>query len=119
MTAALERKIKRRLLRGNQHVDGVLDLHGMTQAAAHATLVAFVQRLQAQGGQLAIVITGKGRPSSQEGYAGETGVLRRHAPEWLRAPGLRHMVIGFEEASAPHGGAGALYVRIRRRALRV
>lgn len=113
--APLERKIKRRLARGSQHVDGVLDLHGMTQAAAHGALVHFIHRLHAQGGQLAIVITGKGRLSPQDGYASEGGVLRRHTPDWLRAPDLRHMIIGFEEAGAPHGGAGALYVRIRRR----
>jgi DNA-nicking Smr family endonuclease len=116
--APLERKIKRRLARGSQHVDGVLDLHGMTQAAAHGALTHFIHRMHAQGGQLAIVITGKGRMSPQNGYASEGGVLRRHTPDWLRAPDLRHMVIGFEEAAAPHGGAGALYVRIRRRAVR-
>ena len=116
--APLERKVKRRLARGNQHVDGVLDLHGMTQAAAHGALVHFIHRLHADGGQLAIIITGKGRMSPQDGYAQEGGVLRRHTPDWLRAPDLRHMIIGFEEAAAPHGGAGALYVRIRRRTVR-
>jgi DNA-nicking Smr family endonuclease len=35
-------------------------------------------------------------------------------PLWLSAPGLRGVVIGFEEAARNHGGAGALYVRIRR-----
>ena len=113
--APLERKIKRRLARGNQPVDGVLDLHGMTQAAAHGALVGFIHRMHADGGQLAIIITGKGRMSPQDGYTQDGGVLRRHTPDWLRAPALRHMVIGFEEAGAPHGGAGALYVRIRRR----
>ena len=117
--APLERKIKRRLMRGSQHVDGVLDLHGMMQADAHGALIAFIHRLHAQGGQLAIVITGKGRQAPHAGYAGEGGILRRHTPDWLRAPALRHMVIGFEDAGAPLGGAGALYVRIRRRAVRV
>ena len=116
--APLERKIKRRLARGSQRVDGVLDLHGMTQAAAHGALTHFIHRLHAQGGQLAIVITGKGRMPPQDGYAHEGGVLRRHTPDWLRAPDLRHMIIGFEEAGAPHGGAGALYVRIRKRVAR-
>jgi DNA-nicking Smr family endonuclease len=36
-------------------------------------------------------------------------------PIWLAAPDLRPLVIGFEEAGRGHGGAGALYVRIRRR----
>ena len=116
--APLERKIKRRLARGTQHVDGVLDLHGMTQALAHEALHRFIRRLHAQGGQLAVVITGKGRVPRPDEFGG-AGVLRRHVPEWLRAPDMRAMVIGFEEAAAPHGGAGALYVRIRRRPARL
>ena len=56
-----------------------------------------------------IVVTGKGRASS---WMDEPGVLRRLAPHWLRAPDLRAVVLGFEEA-ARHGGAGALYVRLQ------
>ena len=96
----------------------MLDLHGMTQALAHGALQRFVRRLHAEGAQLAVVITGKGRVSRPDAFGG-AGVLRRHVPDWLRAPDLRAMVIGFEEAAAPHGGAGALFVRIRRRAARL
>ena len=60
---------------------------------------------------LAIVVTGKGRASS---WMDEPGVLRRLTPHWLRAPDLRNVVLGFEEAGRAHGGAGALYVRLRR-----
>jgi DNA-nicking Smr family endonuclease len=42
-------------------------------------------------------------------------VLRRVVPHWLRLPELRALVLGFEEAAPQHGGAGALYVRLRRR----
>ncbi|HEX5866107.1 MAG TPA: Smr/MutS family protein, partial [Beijerinckiaceae bacterium] len=44
----------------------------------------------------------------------ERGVLRRVVPHWLRLPDLRPLVVGFEEAAVRHGGAGALYVRLRR-----
>jgi DNA-nicking Smr family endonuclease len=55
------------------------------------------------------VITGKG------GIVGSgRGALRREVPQWLALPEFRPLVIGFEEAAATHGGAGALYVRIRR-----
>jgi DNA-nicking Smr family endonuclease len=33
---------------------------------------------------------------------------------WLALPEFRGLVIGFEDAHAGHGGAGALYVRLRR-----
>ena len=50
-------------------------------------------------------------PSKDE----EIGILRRMVPHWLAAPELRSIVLGFEPASAIHGGDGALYVRIRRK----
>jgi DNA-nicking Smr family endonuclease len=44
----------------------------------------------------------------------ERGILRRMVPTWLAAPDMRAVVIGFDEAGPGHGGAGALYVRLRR-----
>ena len=58
-----------------------------------------------------LVITGKG--ARGEG-AGERGVLKRQVPHWLALPEFRALVIGFEDAGVKHGGAGALYVRLRR-----
>ena len=60
------------------------------------------------------VVTGKGGPTYDDAFS-ERGVLRRSVPHWLRAPELRTVVLGFEEAARHHGGAGALYVRLRRR----
>jgi DNA-nicking Smr family endonuclease len=109
--APIERKLKRDLARGRGGIDARLDLHGLTQAEAHEALRAFLMAAQARGDRLAIVVTGKGRASS---WMDEPGVLRRLAPHWLRAPELRAIVLGFEEAARQHGGAGALYVRLRR-----
>lgn len=109
--APIERKLKRDLARGRGAIDARLDLHGLTQAEAHEALRAFLIGAQARGDKLAIVVTGKGRASS---WMDEPGVLRRLAPHWLQAPDLRAIVLGFEEAARHHGGAGALYVRLRR-----
>jgi DNA-nicking Smr family endonuclease len=59
-----------------------------------------------------LVVTGKGGP----GDDGRRGVLRQSVPHWLATEELRQFVVGFGEAERRHGGAGALYVRIRRRA---
>lgn len=113
--APLERRLKQRLLRGRTQVDDVLDLHGLYQAQAHHRLLAFLVNAQASGARLVLVITGKGRSSAPEdGFGWEEGILRRQVPHWLRAPDMRWLIIGFEEAGQPHGGAGALYVRIRK-----
>jgi DNA-nicking Smr family endonuclease len=111
--APIERKLKRALARGRDAVDGALDLHGLNQAEAHHALRAFLVGAQARGDRLVIVVTGKGRAGSSS-WIDEPGVLRRLAPHWLRAPDLRGVVLGFEEAGRAHGGAGALYVRLRR-----
>ena len=111
----LERRYKRKVAIGRVPVEGVLDLHGMTQAQAHGALNRFLVQQQRDGARLVIVVTGKGmRERYNRADAAEPGVLRRAVPAWLRDGILRQIVIGFEEASLGHGGAGALYVRLRR-----
>ena len=93
----------------------MLDLHGMTQAQAHVALHRFLVGAQRQGSRLVMVVTGKGaRERGRRVDAAEPGVLRRAVPFWLRDGTMRAIVIGFEEAAQGHGGAGALYVRLRR-----
>ncbi|QXX75498.1 Smr/MutS family protein [Methylovirgula sp. HY1] len=112
--APLDRRLKQRLTRGKVEVDAVIDLHGLHQQEAHASLQRFLLRAQSNGAKLVLVVTGKGEGRAAEDYGGG-GVLRRSVPHWLGAPDWRGLVVGFEEASRPHGGAGALYVRLRRR----
>lgn len=107
----LDRRTLSRIGRGSVAIDGRIDLHGMTQEAAQHRLVAFLERAQADGKKVVLVITGKGKAADGNG---ERGVLRRVVPHWLSAPRLRPLVVGFDAAGPAHGGAGALYVRIRR-----
>ncbi len=105
----LDRRLKKRVAKGRDAIDGRLDLHGLTQAEAHAVLTRFLNAAAAREARLVLVITGKGR-SDRAG----SGVLRRQVPLWLALPELRALVIGFEPAHVAHGGDGALYVRLRR-----
>jgi DNA-nicking Smr family endonuclease len=111
--APLGRRERSHLSRGRKDIDARLDLHGMTQTRAHHALFAFLQRANSDGLTFVLVITGKGRVSATES---ERGVLRRQVPQWLSLPEFRSLVVGFEEAHVGHGGEGALYVRVRRRA---
>jgi DNA-nicking Smr family endonuclease len=112
----LDRRTVTRLTRGVIPVDARIDLHGLTQSAAHRRLLHFLDEAQAGGARVVLVITGKGRPGDQQGYgAVERGVLRRAVPEWLQSAAFLPIVTGFSEAGRRHGGAGAIYVRIRRR----
>jgi DNA-nicking Smr family endonuclease len=97
-----------RLRRGRLRPDARVDLHGMTQTEAHRTLDAFIGRAQAAGARCVVVITGKGRIS--EGG----GVLRNQVPHWLNSPAIRPRILAFAPAQPRDGGAGALYVLLRR-----
>jgi DNA-nicking Smr family endonuclease len=113
--APLERRLKRDLSRGRAAIDSAIDLHGMNQAQAHHALRGFLVHMQAQGAKLVIVVTGKGGRAAAPVWFDESGVLRRLVPQWLREADMRGVVLGFEEAGRAHGGAGAHYVRLRRR----
>jgi DNA-nicking Smr family endonuclease len=112
--APLETKTIRALSRGRMRPDSVIDLHGLTQADAHSALLGFLARSQAAGHRLVLVVTGKGRPSDSTRQS-ERGILRRMVPHWLAMPQARTFVVGWDEAGPRQGGAGALYVRLRRR----
>lgn len=109
--APLGRRERTHLSRGRIEIDARLDLHGMTQARAHRALLHFLQHASGDGLRFVLVVTGKG---SSVGPESERGVLRRQVPEWLSLPEFRTLVVGFEQAHIGHGGAGALYVRVRR-----
>jgi DNA-nicking Smr family endonuclease len=53
------------------------------------------------------VITGRG--------SADVGILRTMTPRWLDEIPMRDKVLAYAQAKTHHGGAGALYVLIRRR----
>jgi len=116
--APLGRRLKQRVARGREPIDARLDLHGMTQQQAHAALLRFLHRAQADGVKTALVVTGKGlrKSSGSDGRDADNrpGVLKRQVPMWLALPEFRLLVVGFDDAHVGHGGEGALYVRLRR-----
>jgi DNA-nicking Smr family endonuclease len=113
--AELERRQARRIAAGKIAIAARLDLHGYREAQARARLRTFLFDAHARGELTVLVITGKGARSAAGDPQGERsrGMLRRHVPLWLAEPDLRAIVTGVSEANARHGGAGALYVRLR------
>jgi DNA-nicking Smr family endonuclease len=103
----IDRRSSERLHRGRLPIEGRLDLHGMTQAAAAERLAAFIERSEAAGKRCLLVITGKGLASG--------GILRDQVPRWLNLPPNRGRVLAFDYARPQHGGSGALYVLLKRR----
>jgi DNA-nicking Smr family endonuclease len=121
--AEFDRRTARQVASGKVTIDARLDLHGVRQREARVELNAFLRTCQAQGCKTVLIITGKGEEASAHrdymaGALGEPqrGVLRRLVPQWLGDPELRSIVLSFTGAGVRHGGAGALYVQLRRRA---
>jgi DNA-nicking Smr family endonuclease len=95
-------------VKGRLPIEGTVDLHGLTQSEAHALLLSFLHRAYADGRRYVLVITGKGESFRSD------GILRRAVPAWFATPPFRALVSGQEAAGRRHGGAGAIYVRLRR-----
>lgn len=112
----MDRRSYQRLLKGRLEIDAVLDLHGMTAEQARHRLLAFVRASHGAGHRLLLVITGKGKRSSTDEFnRPRAGVLREGVPEWLRSGPVSHLILEMAQARPHHGGAGALYVYLRRK----
>jgi DNA-nicking Smr family endonuclease len=104
-----DQQTRDKLGKGRLGIDARVDLHGLTQGEAHGLLLSFLQRAHADGLRYVLVITGKGASLGSE------GALKRAVPAWLSTPMFRPLVSGHDHAARQHGGAGAIYVRLRRR----
>lgn len=104
----VDKRQAERLKRGRTPIDARLDLHGMTQDAAHKRLTIFIENAVASEKRAIVVVTGKG---FKEG----SGVLRAAVPHWLNEPRLRPHILTFEYAQPKDGGMGALYILLRKR----
>ena len=104
----------RRLARGLTAPDRIVDLHGHTLASAHGALDHALERAIGEGARLLLVVTG--RPPRRDGTDGpRRGLIRAAIGDWLA--GSRHAarIAAVRNAHPRHGGAGALYVVLRRR----
>jgi DNA-nicking Smr family endonuclease len=103
--AGVRTQVVRRLRRGLIPVEGELDLHGLSQAAARDQLAEFLAYSRNSGRRCVRIIHGKGYRSGARGP-----VLKMAVDLWLR----RHFdVMAFTSARAVDGGTGAVYVLLR------
>ena len=106
-----------RLRKGLVEPDARIDLHGMTQAAAHRALFTWLNTAHRKGHRLVLVVTGKGNPKNDENaiwMAAPHGVLKQMVPRWLNEPELAALTADVRPAHVKHGGGGALYVYLRK-----
>ncbi len=101
----LERRRERAARQGGVSPEARLDLHGLTQAAAHQAVSGFISAQAQAGRRTVLVITGKGK----DGEA----VLRTGFLRWCAEVALAKDILAIRPAAPRHGGAGAWYVFLR------
>ena len=106
----------RRLRRGVVAPDVTIDLHGYTLIDAHAELEAGLANAVQRHSRLILLITGRPPRDSAERIDGRPvrGAIRASVGDWLQHSRHAAHIAAVRSAHPRHGGAGALYVVLRR-----
>ena len=105
----------RRLAKGMVQPDVTVDLHGYTLSSAHGRLDGALQLSIAAGHRAILLITGKARNDDERRREGGRGAIRAAIADWLAASRHASHIAAVRRAHPRHGGAGALYIILRRR----
>ena len=105
-SAGIQDSVMRKLRRGTFKIQAELDLHGMNSDQARVAVHQFIQTSRDLNHRCVRIIHGKGLRSSNDGP-----VLKSRVDSWLRR---RNDVLAFQTAQPHDGGAGAVYVLLRR-----
>lgn len=101
--------VMRRLRAGEFPCRERLDLHGLTRDDAKLAVERFIARARIEGHRCVLVVTGRGLHSEAA-----IPVLREGLQQWLTRGRVSKQVLGFCTARPKDGGAGAVYVLLRR-----
>jgi DNA-nicking Smr family endonuclease len=105
----VDRSVAQGLHRGNYAVQGHLDLHGYTVDEAKGMVDRFVVQAYSSGRRCVRLVHGRGRNSRDN-----RPILKEQVQLWLSQGRLSRFVLAFATAPAVDGGAGAVYVLLRR-----
>ena len=103
----------RRLARGVVAPERTIDLHGHTLASAHDALDHALERAIADDVRVLLVVTG--RPPRADAEGRKRGLIRGAIGDWLASSRHAGRIAAVRNAHPRHGGAGALYLVLRRR----
>jgi DNA-nicking Smr family endonuclease len=109
MVVGLDPRLVRRLRGGEFAYQAHIDLHGMTADEAKPAVTSFILRAMVAGHRCVLVVHGRGRNSPDQ-----RPVLKDRLKHWLTRGELGHRVLAFSTARSYDGGAGAMYVLLRR-----
>jgi DNA-nicking Smr family endonuclease len=105
----LDPRILRKLRRGEFSVQDHLDLHGYNREEAKTRVESFLLDALAHGKRCLLIIHGRGHGSKDH-----IPVLKNALKSWFTRRALRKKILAFTTARACDGGAGAVYVLLRK-----
>ncbi len=103
-------KIMKRLKRGEFSVQDYVDLHGLTKKDAETVVDEFITKSYYKGMRCVLIVHGRGLGSLNNQPA-----IKKELPIWFRRGILKKIVLAFVTAKPCDGGAGALYVLLKKR----
>lgn len=105
----LDPRVLQRLRGGEFSIQAWVDLHGLVVDEGQAALHGFIRASRLRGRRCVLVVHGRGRHSKDR-----IPVLKERVVHWLSRGRLAREVLAFCTARPRDGGAGALYVLLRR-----
>jgi DNA-nicking Smr family endonuclease len=105
----LDPRVLRRLRKGEFSVQGHLDLHGLSRDEARPALEAFLAAARAAKKRCVLVVHGRGLHSKDQ-----MPVLKDALKRWMATARFAQHVLAFATARPHDGGAGAVYILLRR-----
>jgi DNA-nicking Smr family endonuclease len=107
--AGLDPSLVRKLRHGEFAVQGHVDLHGMKRDEAKQEVERFLRSSRNAGKRCVLVVHGRGLHSKDQ-----LPVLKDALRSWLSTARFARHVLAFATARPVDGGAGAVYVLLRR-----
>ena len=104
----------RKLKSGDIAPDYTLDLHGHSLDSAYTRIMSGLDQARAMGARVVLVIAGRERPVDPADRANKRGAIRSKMLDWLAASHHADAISAVRRAHIRHGGAGALYLVLRR-----
>jgi DNA-nicking Smr family endonuclease len=102
-------KLMQKLRKGQFPIQDYVDLHGLTKQEAEVKIRDFLLQSYRLGLRCVLIVHGRGLNSENH-----IPVLKERLPVWLKQGPVKKIVLAFSTARPYDGGAGAIYVLVKR-----
>jgi DNA-nicking Smr family endonuclease len=109
LAQGIDRRLLKKLRRGDFSRRAHLDLHGKTRKEARPLVQQFLTASRGRGFRCVLIVHGRGLNSKDH-----VPVLKDSLRVWLTRSGISKSVLAFCSARPADGGLGAVYVLLRR-----